>query len=61
MLDLLLEGKSNREIAAELELSVRAIEVRRAKVMATMCARSLPALVRLAIVAEEGGGRKDKG
>jgi two-component system response regulator FixJ len=52
VLDLLLEGKSNREIAAELELSVRAIEVRRAKVMATMRARSLPALVRLAIVAE---------
>ena len=54
VLDLLLEGKSNREIAAELELSVRAIEVRRAKVMAVMRAGSLAALVRLGMVAEEG-------
>ena len=33
VLELLLKGKSNREIADELGLSVRSIEVRRAKVM----------------------------
>ena len=46
VLDLLLKGKSNREIADELGLSVRSIEVRRAKVMQTMKARTLAALVR---------------
>jgi FixJ family two-component response regulator len=46
VLDLLLQGKSNREIADELELSVRSIEVRRAKVMRMMKARTLAALVR---------------
>ena len=71
VLDLLLAGYGNREIAAELDLSVRAIEVRRAKVMEVMRARSLAELVRLAILGEGGrrraeGGRqtermKDKG
>jgi FixJ family two-component response regulator len=60
VLDLLLAGYGNREIAAELELSVRAIEVRRAKVMEVMRARSLAELVRLAMVGE-GGGRKAEG
>ena len=48
----LLAGKSNRQIAAELKLSVRSIEVRRAKIMETMRAGSLAQLVRLAILAE---------
>ena len=52
VLDLLVAGKSNREIAAELELSVRSIEVRRAKVMQTMRARSLAELVRLTMIVE---------
>jgi FixJ family two-component response regulator len=46
VLELLLKGKSNREIADELGLSVRSIEVRRAKVMRTMKARTLAALLR---------------
>jgi FixJ family two-component response regulator len=50
VLDLLLEGKSNREIADELGLSVRSIEVRRSKVMRTMRARTLAALVRQTLV-----------
>ena len=33
VLDLLLKGKSNREMADELGISVRSIEVRRSKVM----------------------------
>jgi len=46
VLELLLQGKSNRAIADELGLSVRTIEVRRAKVMETMKARTLAALLR---------------
>ncbi len=53
VLDLLVAGKGNREIAAELRLSVRAIEVRRAKVMKVTRAQSLAELVRLEMVAEE--------
>jgi FixJ family two-component response regulator len=52
VLDLLVAGRGNRAIAAELNLSVRAIEVRRAKVMKLTRARSLAELVRLAMVAE---------
>ena len=51
VLDLLLKGKSNREIADELGMSVRSIEVRRAKVMQTMKARTLAALVRQTLLA----------
>ena len=51
VLDLLLEGKSNREIADALGKSVRSIEVRRAKVMQTMKARTLAALVRQTLLA----------
>ena len=50
VLDLLLQGKSNREIADELHRSVRSIEVRRAKLMRTMRARTLAALVRQALL-----------
>jgi FixJ family two-component response regulator len=55
VLDLLLAGKCNREAAAELKLSVRAIEERRAKVMQIMRAESLAELVRLAVLAESEG------
>jgi two-component system, LuxR family, response regulator FixJ len=53
VLEMVVAGKSNREIAETLELSVRAIEVRRAKVMQTLRARSLAELVRFAIVGDE--------
>jgi FixJ family two-component response regulator len=54
VLELLLDGGSNRQIADALGVSVRTIEVRRAKLMKKMKARSLPELVRLVIVAEDG-------
>ncbi len=47
--DALLAGSSNREIAADLEKSVRCIEERRAKIMKTMHAKSLPDLVRMTL------------
>ena len=51
VLDLLIKGKSNREMAAELGMSVRSIEVRRAKVMRTMKTHTLAALVQKTLLA----------
>jgi two-component system response regulator FixJ len=48
--ELLVRGKPNREIAEALGKSVRLIEVRRAKVMHAMKARTLAALVRQAML-----------
>lgn len=47
-----VEGKSNRAIAAELGLSQKTVEVHRAHVMAKVKAPSLAHLVRMAMVAE---------
>ena len=47
VLNLILEGKMNKEIAAELGLSTRTIEDRRAKLMKKMDAKSLAELVQL--------------
>lgn len=49
VLTLLVEGMSNKSIAGELGLSVRTIEVRRAKIMKKMRADSLAELVRLVL------------
>jgi two-component system, LuxR family, response regulator FixJ len=57
VLRLLLRGESNRSIAARLQLSVRTIEVRRAKLMRKMRAESLAELVRLAMLAETAEDR----
>lgn len=47
--DLLINGLSNKEIAIELEISSRTVEIFRAKVMAKMQADSLSALVRMGL------------
>jgi len=47
VLNLILEGKMNKEIAAELNLSTRTIEDRRAKLMKKMDAQCLAELVQL--------------
>lgn len=49
VLNLILEGKLNKEIAAELSLSTRTIEDRRAKLMKKMGAKSLAELVQMAM------------
>lgn len=54
VLKMLMDGSANREIADSLGVSVRAIEVRRAKLMKKMKARSLPELVRLVLIADDG-------
>jgi FixJ family two-component response regulator len=51
VLALLIDGKSNKTIAAELNLSVRTIEVRRAKIMKKMKVESLAELIRLTLSA----------
>lgn len=53
----LIDGKSNKMIAAELELSVRTIEVRRAKLMKKMKAESLAELIRLTLAADPHYGK----
>ncbi len=50
---LLLDGRTNREIAEELGLSVRTIEVRRSKLMQKMKAQSLAELVRMTLIAHD--------
>ena len=52
VLRLLIDGRSNKTIAAELNVSVRTIEVRRAKLMKKMKAESLAELIRLALAAD---------
>lgn len=47
VLDLILEGKMNKEVATELGLSTRTVEDRRAKLMKKMGAKSLAELVQL--------------
>jgi two-component system, LuxR family, response regulator FixJ len=47
VLNLILEGKLNKEIATELGLSTRTVEDRRAKLMKKMGAKSLAELVQL--------------
>jgi two-component system, LuxR family, response regulator FixJ len=57
VLALLVDGKSNKTIATELGLSVRTIEVRRAKLMKKMKAESLAELIRLSLVANTQLGK----
>lgn len=45
----LVEGKSNKQIAIELEISPRTVEIFRAKVMDKMQAPNLSALVRMGL------------
>jgi two-component system response regulator FixJ len=49
VLNLILEGKPNKEIAAELGLSNRTVEDRRARLMKKMGAQSVAELVHLAL------------
>lgn len=54
VLDGLLSGRSNKEIARDLGISPRTVEAYRAKLMIKMEADSLPELVRIAMSANEG-------
>ena len=50
VLNLILEGKMNKEIATQLKLSTRTIEDRRAKMMKKMHAKSLAELVQMVMM-----------
>ena len=47
--DALIRGRSNKEIALDLDISPRTVEIFRAKVMQKMQADSLSALVRMGL------------
>jgi DNA-binding NarL/FixJ family response regulator len=49
VLRLVLDGRQNKNIANELQVSMRTVEVHRASIMRKTGSKSLPALVRLAI------------
>jgi len=51
VLRMLVDGQSNKSIAVALRVSVRAVEVRRSKLMGKMKAESLAELVRLTLAA----------
>jgi two-component system, LuxR family, response regulator FixJ len=61
VLENIAEGKSNKDIAADLNVSMRTIEVRRAKLMRKMKANSLAELIKMIMSIEIIGGIKKIG
>jgi two-component system, LuxR family, response regulator FixJ len=57
VLDLLVAGDPNKVIAYRLQISPRTVEIHRARVMEKMRAKSLPALVRMAMTLGAAGPR----
>lgn len=57
ILDLVLAGSLNKQIAANLGLSVRTVENHRYRAMQKLGAHSLPELVRAALSVEAAGAR----
>ncbi|OAN45692.1 DNA-binding response regulator [Paramagnetospirillum marisnigri] len=55
VMDLVVLGLSNKAAAAQLAISVRTVEIHRARVMDKMAAESLSALVRMALDLEDMG------
>jgi RNA polymerase sigma factor (sigma-70 family) len=57
VMDLIVAGKANKEVAAELGLSPKTVEVHRAHVMEKMQVASLADLVRVALLADRAPRR----
>ena len=57
VLDLIIAGKLNKQIADVLGISIKTVEVHRARVMEKMEANSLAELVQNVLTAPGGGGR----
>jgi two-component system response regulator FixJ len=56
VMDRVVQGLPNKAVAAELDISVRTVEIHRARVMEKMQAKSLSELVRMALRLEEYQG-----
>lgn len=56
VMELVTDGRSNKEIASALKVSTKTVEAHRARVMDKMAARSLADLVRMVLSAEESSG-----
>jgi two-component system, LuxR family, response regulator FixJ len=56
VLDALVAGRSNKQIAFDLGLSVRTVEVHRARMMERLGARQLAEAIRLGVLAELASG-----
>lgn len=54
VMDLVVRGLANKSVAIELAISVRTVEIHRARVMEKMAVKSLSELVRAALRLEEG-------
>ena len=54
VMELMIEGKANKVIAYDLDISQRTVEIHRARVMEKMGVRSLAHLVRMVMAAEDG-------
>ncbi len=52
VMNMVVIGKANKEIASELNVSPRTVEVHRARVMQKMAARSIPGLIAMALKAD---------
>ena len=48
VMNLMVQGKMNKEIASALDVSIRTVEVHRSKVIQKMKVQSIPDLVRIA-------------
>ena len=53
VMKLMVEGKANKVIAIDLEISQRTVEIHRARVMDKLNANSLAHLVRMYMVVED--------
>ena len=58
VMNLVVDGMANKEIATRLGISPRTVEIYRARVMEKMGARNLAELVRMALVLEGNGDRR---
>jgi FixJ family two-component response regulator len=52
-MELVVQGKANKVIAGDLDVSQRTVEIHRARVMEKMRARSLAQLVRMVMQVQE--------
>ena len=61
VMDLVVAGRHNREIAALLHISARTVEVHKARIMQKLQVASIPDLVRLSLVADSPDTTKPDG